>query len=320
MCCQRESQRDLSALRAFIETDSICEPSRRGKNNLYKLFICRALDVLTGGGRLGFITPMAVLGDDQAADIRRRIVEDGAFTGIEAFPQKDDPTNRIFPEAKLSTAVFTVAREKFLTGKGPETKAFHHRFPRIGLQESCPQNNFRRIIAAYIPSGEFCNHKINYTPEHKTELPIHFLLALLNSKISDWYFRLGSTNAAVSHYQLYNLPCPIFASAREHADVSIEDDAMDAVGRGDLNHVFNLLEPMLGHHPFRTTVRNVISEAAKKIIDLETARGDIPRSARSALDPKAQPYQDLIDRLFFSMAGLSESEASAIEDRLSRML
>lgn len=108
---EKESQRDLSALRAFVETDSIYEPSRRGKNNLYKLFICRALDVLTEGGRLGFITPMAVLGDDQAADIRRRIVEYGAFTGIEAFPQKDDPTNRIFPEAKLSTAVFTMVRE-----------------------------------------------------------------------------------------------------------------------------------------------------------------------------------------------------------------
>src|SRR5260370_34328862 len=50
--------------------------------------------------------------------------------------------------------------EKFLTGKGTETKAFHHRFRRVGVQESCPQNNFRRIIGAYIPSGEFCNHKI----------------------------------------------------------------------------------------------------------------------------------------------------------------
>ncbi len=405
---EKESQRDLSALRAFIETDNTYEPSRRGKNNLYKLFICRALDVLTQGGRFGFITPMAVLGDDQSADIRRRIVEVGAFTGIEAFPQKDDPTNRIFPEAKLSTTVFTMIKEscsesssrpfmarvhpgrlidpaspglklttqsiplydpanftivscsqddwdlatrimrtgrmkrlrefaeffqgevnetnerakgnltddthegklvtrgasiclyvtrkasqgedllldveKFLTGKGAETKAFHHRFPRIGLQESCPQNNFRRIIAAYIASGEFCNHKINYTPEHKSGLPLYFLLGLLNSKISDWYFRLGSTNAAVSHYQLYNLPCPIFASSRGHADVSIEDDAMDAFGRGELNHVFNLLEPILAKHPFSTVVRNLISEAAKKIFHLEAERGDTRIQFGSATD------------------------------------
>jgi len=77
---------------------------------------------------------------------------------------------------------------------------------------------------------------------------------------------------------------------------------------------------MLAKHPYSVVVENVISQAAKKIIALEVERGDIPRSARSALDPKAQPYQDLIDRLFYIMAGLTESEASAIESRLSRML
>ena len=64
----------------------------------------------------------------------------------------------------------------------------------------------------------------------------------------------------------------------------------------------------------------VISETAQKIIHFENARGDIPRSARSALDPKAQPYQHLIDRLFFKMAGLTESESAAIEERLTHML
>ena len=60
---------------------------------------------------------------------------------------------------------------------------------------------FRRIIAAEIPKGEFCNHKVNYCPEHTSKLPLRFVLGLLNSLLADWYFRLGSTNAAVSHYQ-----------------------------------------------------------------------------------------------------------------------
>src|SRR6185503_12314122 len=76
-----ETGRDLSALRAFIKSDPSLTPSRRGKNNLYKLFICRALEVLAETGNFGFIVPMALLGDDQAADIRRRIVEVGSFTG-----------------------------------------------------------------------------------------------------------------------------------------------------------------------------------------------------------------------------------------------
>src|SRR5262249_51352227 len=56
-------------------------------------------------------------------------------------------------------------REKYLEGKKPTAKAWHHRQARIGLQESCPQNNFRRLIACLIPAGHFCNHKINYFPE-----------------------------------------------------------------------------------------------------------------------------------------------------------
>ena len=90
--------------------------------------------------------------------------------------------------------------EQFVAGKGADTKAFHHRHRRIGLQESSPQNNFRRIIA------------------------------------------------------------------------------------------------------------------------IEAARGEIPRSARSALAPAAQPLPALIDRLLYAMAGLAEGEICGLQDRLARML
>ena len=54
--------------------------------------------------------------------------------------------------------------EKFLQSAADDSKAFHHRYERVAVQESSPQNNFRRVIAALIPQGEFCNHKINYVP------------------------------------------------------------------------------------------------------------------------------------------------------------
>jgi len=102
--------------------------------------------------------------------------------------------------------------KKYLKDKKPDSKAWHHLQRRVGLQESCPQNNFRRIITAFIPKGQFCNHKINYFPENDSQLPLELLIGLLNSKLHDWYFRLGSTNASVSHYQLYNLPSPVFST------------------------------------------------------------------------------------------------------------
>jgi type I restriction-modification system DNA methylase subunit len=441
---EAETGHDISAFKSFIAHDPVYEPSRRGKNNLYKLFICRALELLCDGGLMGYITPMAVLGDDQAADIRRRIVEVGAFTGIEAFPQKDNPARRVFSEAKLSTAVFTllkgsvgetggpefVARvhpgrmiesnspslklstasiplydpanftivscsqddwdlatrimqsgrmtrlkefteffqgevnetnerakgtltlnpddgklvtrgasvclyilrdasqgndlflrvDKFLDGKGEHTKAFHHQYPRVGLQESSPQNNFRRVISAFIPAGQFCNHKINYLPEHTSQHPLRFVLSLLNSKLIDWYFRLGSTNAAVSHYQLYNLPCPIFADMLETSDETLQERALDALASGNTERVLDLLQPSMKDAPFSPAVRTVIIEAANRIIAIEERRGDISRAARSALAPEAQPYQDLIDRIFYAMAGLSASEAAGLEERLAQML
>jgi hypothetical protein len=40
-----------------------------GKNNLYKLFICRAVELLRDGGYLSFIVPMPLLGDEQARGI-----------------------------------------------------------------------------------------------------------------------------------------------------------------------------------------------------------------------------------------------------------
>jgi hypothetical protein len=208
----------------------------------------------------------------------------------------------------------------FLRGKKPKTKAFHHRFRRIGLQESSPQNNFRRIIAALIPAGEFCNHTVNYCTEQSCSLDLHFVLGLLNNTLSDWYFRLGSTNAHVSHYQLYNLPCPVFSVASTDNEAQLQTRAEVAVSSGQPEEALELLGPLLAEPPFSPAIRQVIIAAVQQIMTFEAERGDIARTERSALDPAAQPYQNLIDQLFFGMAGLTADEVEALEDRYAGML
>lgn len=434
-----ESGRDLAAFRRFIEHEPVYEPSRTGKNNLYKLFICRALELLAENGYMGFITPMAVLGDKITAEVRRQIIKVAAFTGVDAFPQKDNPANRVFPEAKLSTAVFTLKRrpseqeafrvrvhlgrtlnevspsyqlstadiplydpvnftiascaqadwdlatrimrtgrmarlstfaeffqgevnetnerargnlvdgpdrgklvtrgasiclyvpraasqgsdlylnvERFLENKGEDTKAFHHRYRRVCWQESSPQNNFRRVIAALVPRGEFCNHKINCLPEHTSRQPLEFMLGLLNSKLIDWYFRLGSTNAAVSHYQVGNLPCPAFDDRNANAEELEEIERL--VSSGALDVAYELIRPGLGEPPFSQAVRGAIIAAVNHIIGLERDRGEIRRVERSALHPSARPFQEFIDRLLYRMAGIAEDEARNLEIRLENMM
>jgi hypothetical protein len=77
--------------------------------NLYKLFICRGVHVLSKGGRLGHIVPMALLGDEQAVGVRKLLLNRTALAAVEAFPQKDDQRHRVFEDAKLSTCVFVTA-------------------------------------------------------------------------------------------------------------------------------------------------------------------------------------------------------------------
>ena len=444
---EAESGRDLSVLRRYIDFDPVYAPSRRGKNNLYKLFVCRSLQLVADGGYLGFITPMAVLGDDQAADLRRAILAAGRFVSIDAFPQKDDPRRRVFAEAKLSTAAFVVLKTadetdraarftsrvhpgreltepqaelelssseiplydpsnltivscaqadwdlamrmmgterlarlgdfitafqgelnettdrkkgviSYVESEGPEilrgahltiyamrpasqgtslylrladfmprtkghqqreTKASHHKYARVGFQRNSPQNNFRRLIAAVIPKGRFITETISYIPEHHSKLPLSFVAALLNSKLCDWYFRLGSTNAHISNYQIDNLPCPVFAEATSSTKRQ-QDAVQRKLSAGQVDKALQLLSPFVQTAPFDPLVRDALVAAVDRITDLERRRGDISRTDRSALNPAAQPYQDFIDRVLFQLAGLSDDEISGLEQRLSRML
>jgi hypothetical protein len=438
---EKELQRSLSEFKRYIRWNTIYDASRKGKNNLYKLFLCKMLDILRDDGRMGVIVPMALLGDDSACLVRRLFVQHGAFARIDAFPQKDDARRRVFTDAKLSTCVvhylktqdaerqrssfrsqvhpedkidpvspglslstaaiplydpinFTIVscsqrdwdiatrimetgrlerlrnRVEFFQGEVNETneraagnlrtsgkkvvrganvclyvlrtasqgtdifldvpgfldeadeeaKAYHHQYARVAVQESSPQNNFRRIIASLIPANEFCNHTINYAPEHKSSLPLSFVAALLNSDLSDWYFRLGSTNAHVSHYQLYNLPCPVFADEQEGRSQSLIEEANGLIAEERIDDLKNLLSGLSHDPPFEFAIVHIIAAIVRRIVVNERARGDISRSARSALAPEAQVWQDIINTAFYEMAGLDDQEQRDLRASLSTML
>ena len=220
----------------------------------------------------------------------------------------------VLREASQGEPIY-LRKDKYLKGKPDSLKARHFEQCRVGWQESSPQNNFRRIIAAFIPQGEFCNHKINYIPEEDSKLSIDFVLALLNSKISDWFFRLGSTNAAVSHYQIYNLPCLTFTSSLLQVGYlkllsdSNWSELGDVLTRG-------CTEP--GVMP--KTVAEALVEMSRRIQQIEARRVLKNRSERSHLDPESQPIQDAIDAILFRCYGLSHEEGEYISKRLKEML
>ncbi len=107
---------------------------------------------------------------------------------------------------------------------------------------------------------------------------------------------------------------------RAGRDPGLWDKAMDRLGDGDTEEVLDLLKPLCAEPPFSELIRQVIVEAVKQISGIEKARGEIARSVRSALDPAAQPYQNLIDQLLYRLAGLSDVEIAGLEERYAKML
>jgi hypothetical protein len=173
----------------------------------------------------------------------------------------------------------------FRAAKPDSAKVVHNMQRRVGWQETSPQNKFRRIIAAPIPIGSFCNHKINYIPEKRSEIALDSLLALLNSALMDWFFRLTSTNAQVGHYQILMLPV-----ARALVDVD------------------------------KSSVASRLRKLSVEIQKHEAARHIGARTERSHLAPQSAALQAEVNALIFAAFGMSSYEASYVEMRLASML
>jgi Alw26I/Eco31I/Esp3I family type II restriction m6 adenine DNA methyltransferase len=322
---EKEQKKEISEDKLFFSKIPRYMVGIGSKLNFYRLFITLSLDLMRREGRHGFIVPMALLADKQANLLRKFILKKNRIKIIEAFPQKDDPTDRVFEEAKLSTCVYVMKKtlpdvfsvrvhqgkdiletspilnieprqieefdkenlsipcfpgittmdfqlalklikiskgstlgdfapsqqgevnltthtkfftgeskgqivlrgahvdrykfqeepkqgnpvyldvQKFLTSHGKDTKAYDHRYIRIGYQRGAAIDNWRRIIATTIEAGNFCSDTVNYIVNPK-QFNIYTVLALLNSSVWEWRFRLTSTNNHVNAYEIDSMP------------------------------------------------------------------------------------------------------------------
>jgi hypothetical protein len=107
---EKELGTNLEEILGYLNALPVYQPACKGKQNLYKVFICRGVQQLRQGGRIGLIVPMSLLGDDQAVGVRKMLLTSTSLRAVEAFPQKDDPKRRVFEDAKLSTCVFATSK------------------------------------------------------------------------------------------------------------------------------------------------------------------------------------------------------------------
>ena len=326
---------EIEVDKVYFKSQRRFQTSASKEMNLWRLFLSQVLGLPRPPKRFSMIIPMGLLADDSAVDLRKHLLANATICRVEAFPQKDDPKNRVFEEAKLSTMVFviepaaqsadhrvvvrchtgkliladspvfserqttffdfepencpiprcsaaewelakrlTIGREsgrvrtqrmrgfarhyegevpqkkplglfggsdagpRVLRGAhlgryglqearqgeelflildrfsktilGDDTRAEHVKGPRVVYQEGAPEDNYRRLIPAMIPSGQYVGHTVHYVPESECNSSLSTLLALLASSFSEWFFDLVSSNNHVSRYKVYAFPVPAF--------------------------------------------------------------------------------------------------------------
>lgn len=107
-----EQGKEVEADKKFFEHQPTYISAIGSKLNLYRLFSSLSLNLLKNKGAHGFIVPMALLADKQSKPLREFMLKNNYIKAIEAFPQKDDPSNRIFADAKLSTCIYILNKQE----------------------------------------------------------------------------------------------------------------------------------------------------------------------------------------------------------------
>jgi hypothetical protein len=148
------------------------------------------------------------------------------------------------------------------------------------------------------------------------KLDADFVLALLNSAIYDWFFRLTSTNAHVSHYQIVNkLPAPTLVS-----DSEVKDWAPLLRSRRWDEVALKLRDAIPTPGEIAQNIVLAVSGMSREIQKLEARRPLARRSERSQLGSEGMEVQQALDNVLARCLGLADEDLSYINLRLQEML
>ena len=95
----------------YVRTKPELSAALGGKLNLFRFFLVKAAALLRRKGKFGLIVPLAILADINCAKTRFHLITSLGDLTADCFPQKDNPSRRIFSGAKLSTVILTGTRE-----------------------------------------------------------------------------------------------------------------------------------------------------------------------------------------------------------------
>ena len=140
-------------------------------------------------------------------------------------------------------------------------KTLHHELERIAMQGMTGANDKIRIVMSLVPKGIYLANSCNYLLPTK-EFPAQYLLALMNSKIINWYFRCFSTNSNVNGYEVESFPVPNEEPIKKGKIIALVDKIL-AAKKLDINADTSDLESQIDELVY--TLYN-LTEEEKNII------------------------------------------------------
>ena len=96
----------------YYKTSKVYEWAKGGVLNIYRMFICRCFSLLKNDGHCCLIFPLAFMGDATNSKIRQFVMENTQVDFIEAFPERDIESKRVFKEVKMSVCILGATKRK----------------------------------------------------------------------------------------------------------------------------------------------------------------------------------------------------------------
>ncbi len=98
--------------------------------------------------------------------------------------------------------------KEYLKDLGTSEKAQHHYLKRIVMQGMTGANDKIRLVMTIVPAGMYLGHSCKYIMPIEN-LPLECILAIMNSKIANTFFKCFSTNSNVNGYEIEFIPIPL---------------------------------------------------------------------------------------------------------------
>lgn len=88
---------------------------------------------------------------------------------------------------------------------------------RIACQQISNMAKERRLTFSYVPANMVLGNSCNFisVDSNLFNIDIYFMLAILNSSLLNWLFKLSSSNNHVNNYELAELPVPIHCKNKD---------------------------------------------------------------------------------------------------------